>query len=243
MQFRMELFFRVVMDVIFYSVFLGFYQVLYSHTALIGGWNRDQAFVFISGFLIVDALQMTFFADMYHYFQSLCRDGSLDYYLTKPISSWFFAGFRYINFGSLLNVGIAIALWSWAIFQMKSEVSWQSILVYAVLLMASAFLYFLVIFALLMSLFWTESAEGPLSLYFECVNFASRPHHIFKGPIKALLLTMMPFSVFASIPAQAFFDDIGWLSVMHVFGVVAFFLGLNFWLWDRGLRRYGSAMG
>ncbi|MDQ3231248.1 MAG: ABC-2 family transporter protein, partial [Pseudobdellovibrionaceae bacterium] len=82
MQFRAELLFRVVMDVFYYSVFLGFYEILYSHTELIGGWNRAQAMVFISGFLVVDALQMTFFADMYHAFQQMYRLGALDHYLT-----------------------------------------------------------------------------------------------------------------------------------------------------------------
>ena len=243
MQFRSELLFRVVMDLLFYSVFMAFYEILYSHTEKIGTWNRSQALVFISGYLVVDALQMTFFADMYHSFTLLYREGALDHYLTKPISSWFFVGFRYINFGSLLNVGIAVSILIWALSQYQGTLSWQAYLVYAVLLSASAFLYFLVIFALLMTVFWTESTDGAISMYFECVNFASRPHHIFKGFVKTLLLTIVPFSVFASIPAQALFDNVGWLSVLHEFGVILLFLGLNLWLWRLGLKRYGSALG
>ncbi len=243
LQFRAELLFRVMMDVLFYSVFLGFYEILYSHTSVIGTWDRAQALVFVSGYLIVDALQMTFFADMYFIFQSQFRDGSLDHYLTKPISSWFFVGFRYINFGSLLNVAIAVSIMVWALGQYQGTLSFHAYVVYALLLVATSFLYFLVIFALLMSLFWTESAEGPMSIYFEFVNFASRPHHIFKGAIKGLLLTIVPFSVFASVPAQALFDNVGWWSVLHVVAIVLLFLGFNLWLWSRGLRRYASAMG
>jgi ABC-2 type transport system permease protein len=110
------------------------------------------------------------------------------------------------------------------------------------ILMAS-FLYFLVIFALLMSVFWTESTDGPLSIYFEGVNFATRPHHIFHGVIKGVLLSVVPFSVFASIPAQALFDDVGWGSVLHLLLVVSGFFLLNRWLWERGLKRYASAQG
>jgi len=243
MQFRAELLFRVVMDIIFYTVFLGFYEILYSHTETIGLWNRAQAMVFISGFLVVDALQMTFFADMYHAFQNLYRQGSLDHYLTKPISSWFFVGFRHINFGSLINVSIALGILIWALNQYPQALSWQAYLVYGLMIFTASFLYFLVIFALLMSVFWTESTDGPLSIYFEGVNFATRPHHIFKGAIKGILLSVVPFSVFASIPAQALFDDVGWGSVLHMLAVVGGFLLLNFWLWQRGLRRYSSALG
>ncbi|HET9240916.1 MAG TPA: ABC-2 family transporter protein [Oligoflexus sp.] len=243
MQFRAELLFRVIMDVVFYSMFLGFYEILYSHTEFIGVWNRSQAMVFISGFLVVDALQMTFFADMYHAFQQMYRLGALDHYLTKPISSWFFVGFRHINFGSLINVGIAVCILIWALSRYPVPLSWQAYLIYGIMILTASFLYFLVIFAMLMSVFWTESTEGPLSIYFEGVNFATRPHHIFHGVIKGVLLSIVPFSVFASIPAQALFDDVGWTSVLHMLAVVIGFFLLNRWLWERGLRRYASAQG
>jgi ABC-2 type transport system permease protein len=243
MQFRAELLFRVLMDVIFYSVFLGFYQILYSHTAQLGEWNKAQAMIFISGFLVVDALQMTFFADMYHHFQVLYRQGGLDQYLTKPVSSWFFVGFRHINFGSLLNVFLAFGILFYFLDTANLGFSLAALFIYLCLLFLAAFLYFLVMFAMLMSIFWTESAEGPLSIYFECVNFASRPHHIFKGLLRTVLMTIIPFSVFASIPAQALFDNVGWSHVAHVLAVVAAFFFLNLWLWQRGLKRYSSAFG
>ena len=85
MQFRAELGFRILMDIAFYAIFLGFYKIIYSHTPALGGWTEDQAMIFVSGFMVVDALQMTFFADMYHAFQLLYRQGVLDHYLTKSI--------------------------------------------------------------------------------------------------------------------------------------------------------------
>lgn len=243
LQFRSELLFRVIMDIIFYGVFLGFYEILYSHTATIGQWNREQAMIFISGFLVVDALQMTFFADLYHAFQYLYRGGGLDHYLTKPISSWFFVGFRHINMGSLINVVLAVSILVWSFHHYPVSLSWQAYLIYGMMLVCACFLYFLVIFALLMSIFWTESTDGAVSIYFECINFATRPHHIFTGVVKGILLSVVPFSVFASIPAQALFDDVGWFSVLHMALVVLAFLLLNRFLWQRGLRRYASAQG
>ncbi len=243
LQFRAELLFRVLMDVFFYTVFLGFYKILYQHTAHIGQWDEAQALIFVSGFLVVDGLQMTFFADMYHQFQVLYRQGGLDHYLTKPISAWFFVGFRNINFASLINVFIALGIFSYFLAKAPFTFSAIALFVYLALLCLSAFLYYLVMFAMLMSIFWTESAEGPLSIYFECVNFASRPHHIFKGALRTLLLTLVPFSVFASLPAQAFFEDVGWGLVAHVLLVVAGFFLLNLWLWNKGLKRYASAFG
>lgn len=243
MQFRAELLFRILMDVAFYAIFLGFYKVIFSHTPSLGGWTEAQAMVFVSGFMLVDALQMTFFADMYHSFQMLYRQGALDHYLTKPISSWFFVGFRYINFGSLANVTIAASILTWAILRYDQPLAWWSLLVYLGLLMASAVLYFLVMFALLMAVFWLENSEAMMTIYFEGVNFASRPHHIFKGVVRAVLMTIVPFSVYASLPAEALFGQMNWSSALHVVLVVLFFIGLNLFIWNRGLRRYSSAQG
>ncbi|RZA19119.1 MAG: hypothetical protein EOP10_20015 [Proteobacteria bacterium] len=243
MQFRAELVFRIVMDVAFYAIFLGFYKVIFSHTPSLGGWTESQAMIFVSGFMVVDALQMTFFADMYHSFQMLFRQGALDHYLTKPISSWFFVGFRYINFASLANVIISGSILTWAMLRYEESFHWWAIAIYLVLLCLAAFLYFLVMFALLMAVFWLENADSMMTIYFEGVNFASRPHHIFKGVVRTVLMTLVPFSVYASIPAQALFEQVGWGSVLHVFLVVLFFLGLNLTLWRAGLKRYSSALG
>ncbi|MBC7659483.1 MAG: ABC-2 family transporter protein [Chitinophagaceae bacterium] len=243
LQFRAELGFRILMDIAFYAIFLGFYKIIFSHTPSLGGWTEDQAMIFVSGFMVVDALQMTFFADMYHAFQLLYRQGALDHYLTKPISSWFFVGFRYINFASLANVLISGGILTWAIAHYHGTFHWWSIAVYLMLLMCCAFLYFLVIFSLLMCVFWWENSDAMMAVYFEGVNFASRPHHIFKGFVRGILMTIIPFSVYASVPAQALFEQVGWSSVFHVIGVVLFFLGINLTLWNLGLRRYASSLG
>jgi ABC-2 type transport system permease protein len=173
----------------------------------------------------------------------LYRQGALDHYLTKPISSWFFVGFRYINFASLANVLISGSILTWAITRYQGTLHWWAIAVYILLLMSAAFLYFLVLFSLLMMVFWWENADAMMGIYFEGVNFASRPHHIFKGMVRGVLLTIVPFSVFASIPAQALFEQVGWSSVLHVVLVILGFLGLNLTLWKLGLRRYASSLG
>lgn len=243
MQFRAELGFRIGMDVVFYAIFLGFYKIIYSHTPSLGGWTEEQALIFVSGFMVVDALQMTFFADMYHSFQVLYRQGALDHYLTKPISSWFFVGFRYINFASLANVLISGSILTWAIVHYQGTLHWWAICVYLLLLICAAFLYFLVLFSLLMVVFWWENADAMMAVYFEGVNFASRPHHIFKGFVRGLLMTLVPFSVFASVPAQALFEQVGWMSALHVVLVVLLFLGINLTVWNLGLKRYASSLG
>ncbi|MDH5656321.1 MAG: hypothetical protein OEZ34_10455, partial [Spirochaetia bacterium] len=59
MEFRMDFFFRIFMDVVYYSINIIFYRVLFLHTPHIAGWGENEIMVFVAGFLFVDALIMT----------------------------------------------------------------------------------------------------------------------------------------------------------------------------------------
>ena len=94
MEFRVDFFFRVVMDVVFYAMQLAFFTVLYRHTELVGGWDLDQILIFVSGFFLVDALHMTIFASNMWWLPMMVNKGDLDYYLVRPVSSLFFLSLR-----------------------------------------------------------------------------------------------------------------------------------------------------
>ena len=48
MQFRVDFFFRVLMDVVFYLIQFVFFSVIYLHTDILAGWNIEQMKIFIS---------------------------------------------------------------------------------------------------------------------------------------------------------------------------------------------------
>ena len=62
MEFRLDFFFKIIMDCMFYVVNLGFYKILFLTTPILAGWSEDQTMVFVSSYLLVDALHMTVFA-------------------------------------------------------------------------------------------------------------------------------------------------------------------------------------
>jgi ABC-type uncharacterized transport system permease subunit len=62
MEFRLDFSFRILMDIIYYVMNIGLFKVLFLHTDLIAGWNEQQMMIFISCFLLVDAINMTFFS-------------------------------------------------------------------------------------------------------------------------------------------------------------------------------------
>ena len=63
LEYRMDFWFRIVMDCVFYAVELAFFTILYQHTDLLGGWDYDQILIFVSGLLVIDAIHMTVFSN------------------------------------------------------------------------------------------------------------------------------------------------------------------------------------
>jgi len=79
MEFRVDFYFRVVMDATFYAVHILFFTLLYRHTSLLGGWTLDQAYVFVCGYLLIDAINMTLFSNNLWWLPILVNRGDLEY--------------------------------------------------------------------------------------------------------------------------------------------------------------------
>ncbi len=78
-------------------------------------------------------------------------------------------------------------------------------------------------------------------LFFQLNRFIERPDAIFKGAVRVILTSVLPFSVMASFPARLFMDGFSWGVFLHFMGVfVGFALFIN-WFWKKGLRAYSSA--
>ena len=94
MEFRLDFYFRIVMDGVWYAVNLAFFLAIYRHTALLGGWTEDQVIVFAAGVFVADGVHMTVFSNNMWWFPVLVNRGDLDYHLVRPVSSLFFVSLR-----------------------------------------------------------------------------------------------------------------------------------------------------
>ncbi len=241
MEFRLDFFFRIFMDLAYYAVNIAFFKVIYLHTELLGGWSEAQMMVFVGCFLVVDALNMTVFANNLWWFPILINRGDLDYYLIRPVSSLFMLSLRDFAGNSLVNLVMAAAILAWAIAGLPEPVSFLHIVTLLLLLIEGCFLYYMVHLLTLIPAFWMQSTRGPDQLFFNMIQFMERPHTIFSGWIRKILLTVLPFGVMASLPAEYLLGEHSVYLIVHISLVcLAFFLLLLFF-WKYALASYSSA--
>jgi len=241
MEFRVDFFFRIVMDITFYAVNILFFEVIFLHTPLLGGWDAAQMRVFIGCFLLVDALSMTLFANNLWMLSTYINRGDLDYYLVRPVSSLFFLSLRDFAANSFLNLLMAGGILVWGLAGLGEPLSVGGLILLLVLLVNGTYLRYCVRMLTIIPAFWLHAGQGLEIVFFHLARLVDRPHRIFTGAVRVLLTTLLPFSLMASVPAALFLDGFRFDLFALIVGMTLGFTLLLRVLWQRGLRAYASA--
>ncbi len=241
MEFRLDFWFRIVMDCTFYAVQIIFFRVLYSQTGMLGGWSLDQSLVFICGFFMIDALHMTLFANNLWWLPILVNKGDLDYYLVRPVSSLFFVSLRDFAANSFVNLLIAGGLLAWALARYPLPLGGGSIAMFVLFILNGSLLYYTLAMCFLVPVFWLHSNRGLGDVFYTLQHYASRPDRIFTGYVRRLLVTFLPFSLIMSFPTRILFEGLTPSILLHLTVVTTLAFLFLVWLWNKGLRAYSSA--
>lgn len=241
MEFRLDFTFRIIMDCIFYLVQFLFFHIIYLHTPLLGGWDIEQMRIFVASYIFIDALHMTVFANNCWWFPIYINRGDLDYYLTKPVSTFFFLSLREFAANSFFNLLIAIGLLSWALSSYPQSLDISKVILFILLLLNGTFLYFLLYMIFLLSVFWTESPRGFGDLYFTISHTLERPDAIYKGLIRKLFIYVFPFALMASYPARVLMEIDQMSLIWTIIAMTTILFLVVMGIWKLGLRNYSSA--
>ena len=241
MEFRLDFFFRIVMDTTFYAIQIAFFGVLYRHTSMMGGWSFDQILIFIAGFFLVDALHMTFVANNLWWFPFSVNKGDLDYYLVRPVSSLFFLSLREFAANSFVNLLMAAGIVTWALWRYPGSLGAGQIGLYLFFILNGALVFYIIHMCFLIPVFWMHSVRGLGDIFFSLQSYAQRPTAIFQGITRRVLVTLLPLSLVASFPAEILFEGLTPGKLVHVTAVTILAFAFLLLLWGRGLRAYSSA--
>lgn len=240
-EFRLDFFFRVIMDLAYYGVNLAFYKVIFLQTPVLGGWNQDQTLVFMAGFLVVDAIAMTVFSNNLWWLPVLVNKGDLDYYLVRPVSSLFFLTLRDFAANSFLNLLLALGILGWALARLSGVPPFGSLLGFLFLLGMGSILHSLLHLLMVLPVFWMQSGSGLHTIFYNTARFMERPDRIYTGWVRKILVTALPFCLMASFPARMFFEGFQGSLVLHFSAVLVTFFLIILLVWQAGLRAYSSA--
>jgi len=241
MEFRVDFFFRIFMDACWYGVHLAFFAVLFRHTGSLGGWNLDQVLVFASAIFLMDGVQMTVFSNNMWWFPIFINRGDLDYYLVRPVSPLFFLSLRDFAANSFVNLLLALGIFGWALARYPEPLGAGRVALFLVLLGGGVLLFYTLSMISLIPLFWMQSRDGFREIFWSLHRFAHRPHRVYTGAVRRVLMTVLPFAFVVSVPASVLFEGAPAALLLHAAAVVAGSFAVMLTLWKLGLRSYASA--
>lgn len=241
MEFRIDFTFRIVMDVVYYAINILLFKTLFLHTELIAGWNHEQMMVFVSCYLLVDAINMTVFSTNMWWLPNYINKGELDYYLIRPVNPLFFLSLREFSANSFVNLVMAVGFFIYSLTSYTGVYSWMEILGLIVLLINGALVYYTLHMMMIIPVFWTHSSRGFIDLFYSLGLAMERPDKIFKGWLRVVFTMIVPLTVLASFPARAFLEGFTTGVLLHITLVTVGAWSLMLFLWKQGLKNYSSA--
>ena len=241
MEFRVDFFFRVLMDVVWNLVNLGFFWILYQHTGILGGWTFDQMLVFAGGMFVYDAINMTVFSNNMWGLPLAINKGELDYHLTRPVSPLFFLSLREFAANSFVNLLVACGILTWTLARYPGPLGARSILVFLGLLLVGEALHYALQMMFFIPTFWMHASSGLREIFWAMEQYTTRPYGIFTGWLRRVLVTILPFALVVSFPTRALFEGLTVSLLLHMAAVtLTAFVAMKL-LWNAGLRAYSSA--
>lgn len=241
LQFRLDFFFRIIMDILYYAVNIYLFKVLYLHTNLIGGWTQEQMMIFIGTYIVVDAVGMTVFSNNMWWLPYYINRGELDYYLIRPVSPLFFLSLREFASNSFINLLIAVTFLIYSIVSYSQPIGFLALIPYLILLINGILIYYALMMMMVLPVFWTHSARGFTDLFYTLGVAMERPHKIFRGWLRIFFTMILPFGLIASMPAQFLIEGLTWQNIVHVTLVTVALWTIMLFVWKKGLKSYSSA--
>ncbi len=229
------------MDLAYYGVSIAFFKILFLNTPALGGWTEPQVMIFVGAHLVLDAIQMTVISSNLWELPAAINKGEVDYYLVKPVSTLFFLSFREFAVNSVVNLGIAAGFLSWALYQYPEPFSALRLISFIFFLLIGFFIYYGVRLLVALPVFWLQSPYGLERIFYSMMPLMERPDAIFRGPLRLIILTILPFGLMVSFPARIFFEGVTVLRAVHMLGTTVLLWVVVLAVWRAGLKNYASA--
>jgi ABC-2 type transport system permease protein len=214
--------------------FFVFWWVLMHRVPSLRGWRLGDIQLLFGMVAVAFGLTVTFAGGVRH-LGRLIDEGDLDTLLTQPKSVLVHAlGMRLqpSGFGDVLS-GLIFIAWS-------GEVTWRSVPILGVAILASAVVFLACGIAFFSAAFWLGRIESiGRQLWELLVTFSLYPEPLFGGMLRLALFTVLPAGFVAYLPARVVHEPSPAGVAALVIGASAY-LGGAVWMFHRGLRRYSS---
>jgi ABC-2 type transport system permease protein len=241
MEYRADFLITLAVHFVFQASNIVFFNVLWTRVGGFAGLSRMEMMFFLGTFIISDSIWSTFAFFGVMDLPNVIRDGRMDHYLTKPLSSQFLATFRSPSILAAMSLFLGIVLIAIAVRSGQIDVPPGAWLGWAVLVVAGATLSYACGVIVMSLAFIVLSVNAIWMLYSEIVDVQRYPIGIFPRPLRMVFTVTLPVLLVANVPAHFAIGKMGLPEAGWLIGASVVLLFLSTRVWKYGLKRYQSA--
>jgi len=194
---------------------LGFYLLIFLYTDEIGlstGWGKFEFLVFLATGWIINSLVQTFIMPNAQEFSELIRTGGLDFALLKPIDTQFLISFQKVDWSSLVNffMGLAVlvvSLWHLASREVNPWVFEPIVvLLYPVFVLCGVAILYSLTIGLAATSIWLGRNQSLYDFWFYITTFGRYPMEIYRNSwgwaLWGFFMFVIPILLVVNVPAR-----------------------------------------
>ncbi len=241
LTYRVDTIVEIFSDLLLQAVNLVFILVVFGHTTLLSGWNRNEI-IFIYGFFLVPYALFTSFFNIWDFNDRYIVKGELDRVLTRPIHSLFQIVMERMELESLFGIVTGLVIMYYAGINLGMSLAWYDFLLFIIMVIGGALIYAGIFISLASIGFWSDSRTDIMPMMYNIGNYGRYPVDIYHRVIRFILTWILPFAFVGVYPAAYFLKREEWYYyafLTPVMGVVFFSLAIV--IWNAGVKRYRGA--
>lgn len=242
MEYRVNFLMGILVECAFQCIKILYVIVVYQTGIVINGLSPDGILFFVGTYNIMTGILCAFFFFNFTKISEYVRDGSLDIFITKPISLQFMVTLRYVDFGTpipnLLS-GFAMVAIAWN--RLGIDVGWVNLGGYALFMGSSVVLtYALILFPSLLS-FWTVKTQAIYDITYALWDFNNMPMGIYSKWITRIGVYVIPIFVITNFPPLFVLGRMSLLQAAWALICPVVLMVLVRLFWNHAVRNYTSA--
>lgn len=240
-EYRANIILRILGEFLWYTMQLSVFEVLYTHTKTISGWDVNDMRVFMGSLFVGDVIYMILLHENMDYLGGIVRKGDLDLYLTKPVNSQFMISFRKVSVSYLLNLILCGTYLGWAISNLTHPVSVWQIMSFVVMIGFGVCIMYAMRFMFATLTIVVQDAGNIQFIWHQMYRLATRPDPIYPMFMRYFILIFFPVAFFASVPSRILVEGLHWYYLVASPLLAAVLIWLSHLWWEKALRGYSSA--
>lgn len=236
----------ILIDVGYEITFIALFIFLYREIDLVAGWSYYEMLLLLGIDMIVSEIMVgTVFVSNISKIPNKIKDGSLDMYLIKPLSSLYYLSVSDLYPMPLFNALLVLVFIGYVLYKLFSAGVVLSIVNIAgatwICICGVVVMYCLCTTIVALSFYFPENKTFSIIAQNIPFEFTNRPHTIFKGFFKYVFFVFIPVVYASSIPAFSVVNgvNLSYLLGATVLAVIFYIMMVLFW--NMSIKKYSSA--